>query len=86
MNSYPRETIEFLPAPITVDGVPVVTGIQYSIVPLYGRPTVWVAQLTVGAEIGVMVQALDPGTYNVFAKITASPEVPVILCGSFQVS
>ena len=85
-NEYPRETIEFQPVVITVDGVTVTTGIQFAIVPAGTRPTTWTAPTTLGADSGVMVSGLTAGVYVVWAKITSSPETPVVECGRFIIT
>lgn len=85
-NSYPRETVEFQPIVITKDGVPVTTGVVTAIVAHGTRPTTWTAATVLGLEIGVMISGLTPGTYDVYAKITDSPEIPVMDCGSFAIT
>ena len=85
-SSYPRETVEFAPITITVDGTPVTTGITVALVGNGARPSVWVAPTTLNGKIGVMLTGLAPGLYNVWAKITSSPEIPVIDCGIISVT
>ena len=85
-NGYPRETIEFIPVTVTVDGTPVTTGVMFSITRLHERPTVWVEPIILEDRIGVMTQHQTPGTYLVWAKVSDDPETPVILCGAYVVT
>lgn len=86
MNTYPRETAEFQPVTVTVDGAPVTTGVQFAVVESGARPTSWTTPVTLGGKIGVMVENLDPGTWHVWAQITSDPETPVVDCGEFDVT
>ena len=85
-SSYPRETVEFQPITITVDGTPVTTGVTVALVANGTRPSVWVAPTTLAGKIGVMLTGLTPGLYSVFAKIASSPETPVIDCGFVSIT
>ena len=86
MNTdYARETTEFQPVTVTVDGVSVTTGVTFAVVPSSVRPTVWVAPTTLAGKIGVMVTGMAIGIYDVWAKIASAPETPVIYCGMFRV-
>lgn len=84
---FQRETYEFLPVIVTVNGTAVTSGVQTSIVELGARPSTWGTATTLGTAIGVMVAgtALGPGTFEVYCKVTDSPEVPVLNCGSFRI-
>ena len=84
---FQRETLEFLPVVVTVDGVAVTTGVEFAIVDINARPDTFASPTVLGDDIGVMVDgaSLGTGTFRVFAQITDSPEVPVIDCGSFRV-
>lgn len=86
-NQYPRETVEFQPVTVTVDGVAVTTGVQFAIVNREAgtRPTTWTAAVALSGEIGVMITGLTPGFWEVYAQITSTPETPVIDCGYIQV-
>jgi hypothetical protein len=86
MNTYPRETVEFQPVAVTVNGTPVTTGVQFAIAAAGARPITWAAPVTLNAQIGVMVENLQPGVWHVWAQITSTPEIPVIDCGAFEVS
>lgn len=85
MNRYPRESIEFLPVRITVDGFPPTDPVQVSVTSHRDRPTSWEAPVTLEGETGLMVAGREPGTYRVWARVISDPETPVISCGTFVV-
>jgi len=85
-NVYPRETTEFCAVTITVNGAPVTTGVTICLTPHNTRPVTWVAPTTLNGAIGVMLTGLTPGYYDIWAKISSSPETPVIDCGYIQIT
>jgi len=85
-NSYPRETVEFQPLIIKKDGVIQTAGVSTSIVAHGARPTVWTTAVVLGLEVGVMISGLTPGMYDIYAKITDSPEIPVMDCGTIAIT
>ena len=85
MNIYERESIEFQPVTVTVNGTPVTTGVTLAITPNGTRPLAYVAPTTVDGKIGVMVQGLTHGLYDVWAKVNSTPEAAVINCGYISV-
>jgi hypothetical protein len=85
-NIFPRETVEFQPVTITLNGVAVITGVTFSVVKGSLRPGTFVAPTTLNGKIGVMVTGLTAGTYHVWAQITSSPETPVIDGGYFTIN
>lgn len=86
MPSYPRETIEFQPVSISVNGVVVTTGIEYAVTTDGARPLVWNIPTILDGKTGFMVQGQPPGTYTVWARVTANPETVVINCGQYVVT
>lgn len=83
----PRESIEFIPVTPTVDGVAVTENVTLSIVAAGARPSGWAAPTTMAdGTIGYLVNGLTQGVWVIWAKITSSPEVPVIECGRFTVT
>lgn len=85
---FQRETIEFLPVEVTLDGVAVTAGVELAITAGVARPTTWAAPTSLGGRIGVLIgngQAV--GVYTVWARITdaGSPEVPVIVLGTYRI-
>lgn len=85
-TTYPRETVEFQPITVTVDGVEVLTGVTVAVVASGVRPVTYTAPTTLAGKIGVMVTGMALGIYDVWAKVASSPETPVIYCGSFRVT
>jgi len=85
-TSYPRESVEFAPVTITVDGTPVTTGVTFAVVANDTRPSTWVAPTTLDGKIGVMLTGLTPGLYKVWGKVVSSPETPVIDCGYVSIT
>jgi len=86
MSSYERESIEFQPVTVTVDGEAVTDGVTFAITPNGARPLAYVAPTTVDGKIGVMIQGLTPGMYRVWAKVVSTPETVVINCGTVIVT
>lgn len=84
--TFPRETIEFLPVTITVDGAAVTTGIEFSVNPLSTRPTTWSAPYILGLQSGILISGYTAGVYVVWAKVTAAPEAVVVDCGQFTIT
>jgi hypothetical protein len=86
VNTYPRETVEFQAVSVAVDGAAVTTGVQLAVVPSGQRPDTWADPTSLDGKIGVMVDGLAVGYWHVWAKVTSTPEQPVIFCGSLQVT
>lgn len=86
MNIYPRESVEFQPVLVTLDGEPITANVEFSITNMTARPSDWSAATVLQNQVGVMIVGLSVGTYKVWARITDSPEIPVIDCGAFAVS
>lgn len=86
MNSYPRESDEFQAVTVTVDDIDVTDGVTLAVTRGDHRPTGWTDLVTLSGKIGVMTGGRTPGTYRVWAKITASPEIPVLDCGAFAIT
>lgn len=85
-NLYERESVEFQPVEVKLDGQVLADGISYAIVPDGERPVTFTDAVVLGGKTGVMIQGLDRGTYRIFAKVLNSPEVPVMDCGYFYVN
>lgn len=84
-NAYPRESVEFQPVKVTRDGVTVTEDLSYAVVRDGHRPETFTPATIVGQATGVMVSGLTPGTYRIYAKMTAGPETPVVDCGYFYI-
>jgi hypothetical protein len=85
-NVYPRESVEFQPISITVDGSPVTSNVAVAVVADGARPVTWVTPTTLGGQIGVMVGTYAVGPWRVWAQVTSNPEIPVIDCGDFIIT
>jgi hypothetical protein len=85
MTSFERETVEFQPVAVTLNGAPVTAGVTFAIVGPGVRPTTFSAPTTIGGQIGVMVQNLAPGGYYIWARVASSPEVVILRCGYINV-
>jgi hypothetical protein len=86
VNSYERESVEFQPVTITVDGTAVTTGVTFCLAPDGVRPVTFAAPATVAGKIGVLVTGLTPGAYRVWAKIASNPETPILNCGYITIT
>lgn len=86
VSSYERESTEFQPVTITVDGTVTTAGVTFCVAPNGTRPATFVAPTTVNGKIGVMVTGLQPGIYRVWAKVTSNPETPVLNCGYITIT
>lgn len=81
MNTYPRESTEFLEVIVEVDGEQV-TDYQVQLAPYNERPgSEWAAPVQADGKRGVMVTGLQPGMYRIWAKVSDNPETPVVDCG-----
>lgn len=85
-TAYPRETVEFASIAVTVDGAAVLTGVTVCVVPAGNRPATFVDPATLAGKLGVMVSGMAPGVYTIWARVSSSPETPVIEAGSFRVA
>lgn len=85
-NVYERESVEFQPVEVKLNGQVVLDGISYAIVPDGERPVTFAAAVILSGKTGVMIQGLAHGTYRIFAKVLNTPEIPVIDCGYFYVN
>lgn len=83
---FERETTEFVPVTVTVDGAITTTAVQFAVTDAFTeRPVTWVNAVIIGGKTGFMLQGRAVGSYRVWAKVTDAPETPVIDCGTFRV-
>lgn len=84
----PRETKEYVPVLVAVNGVPVLSGVQFAITAANVRPTTpdWVAALVDSDKTLVLVEGLSVGRYLVWARVTAGQEVSVIEAGELLIT
>lgn len=86
--AYPRETNEFCAVNITdtTTGNPVTTGLTVCTVADGTRPATFIATTTSAGKQGITITGYTPGAYRVFVKVTASPFVAEVDCGTFTIS
>lgn len=82
----PRETVEYIPVPVTLNGVVTIMGVEFAVVADGSRPTAWTAAAVVTGKTYVLVTSLTPGQWRVWARVTAAPETVVIECGYITVT
>ena len=85
MNTYPRETRELVELTVTDHGQPV-TVYDTALTQGTTRPATWTAAAVVDGHRGVLIDHLTAGIWHVWVRVTANPEVPVIYCGSINVT
>lgn len=82
----PRETVEYIPVIVTVNGAVTTTGIEFAVTPDGARPTSWTAAVVLSGATLVLLTGLSPGQWNVWARVSESPEIVVIECGPIVVT
>lgn len=87
-NKYPRETVEFIPVTVTVNGAVIITGVSFAVTAAFNvRPVTFNAATILNGQTGFMVSGPTAvGSYRVWAKVSDAPETPVIDCGTYQVT
>ena len=76
----PRETVEYIPIEVTLNGVVTTTGVSYAIVADGSRPTSWTSATVLNGATYGLITGLSAGTYIIWARVNAAPETPVIEC------
>jgi hypothetical protein len=88
IDSYPRETVEFIRfASVTSNGVPTVD-FKYALALEGDRPSTWNDPTDLGGGVrGFLLTAsdLEPGLWQVWVKVNSTSEHPVILAGRFLI-
>lgn len=91
--TYLRETKEFQPIGVKVrrNGVEskVFDGVEFVLLLPGIRPSIeapWANAIALDGEIGVMIDKFEHKSWNVFARITSAPEMPVVYCGNLTIS
>ena len=82
----PRETVEYIPVVVTVNGAVTTTGIEFAVTPDGTRPPSWTAAVVLSGAPIVLLTGLSPGQWNVWARVSESPEIVVIECGPIVVT
>lgn len=86
--TYPQETKEFQPIRVKVDGVEVTEGVEIAVLPTNTRPEdEWIAAvLLTNGHLGFLIDDMEPGIWNVWARVTTDDELVVLHCGDFKVT
>jgi len=84
--TVPRETVEYVPVDVTVNGVVTTTGIEFAVVLDGARPSAWTAAVVLSSRTYVLLTGLTPGQWRIWARVSAAPETPVIECGYITVT
>lgn len=82
LNEYPRETGEFIPLVVTVDGVATTTDVETALTPAGTRPTVWTAAVVDDGRVGFTLTGQTVGVYQVWARVGTI----VVDCGFIRVT
>lgn len=86
MATFPRETVEFQPITVTVDGATVTTGVSFAVTAPDARPATFTPATILDGRTGVMIEGLTVGFHRVWAKVASNPETPVIDCGTIRIT
>jgi hypothetical protein len=86
MNTYPMETLEYQEVIVTVGDAEVASGLKFALTPDGERPTEWLDPVILDNKPCVVINSLTPGVWQVWAQVTATPEIPVIRCGKITIS
>lgn len=85
--TFPRESVELVRPLITIDGVDVSDTVAYdlAVVAAGARPLTWSAPDTAGDRRGYLIGGLGPDVYDMYIRITDSPERPVQLFARLEI-
>jgi hypothetical protein len=85
-SSIPRESSEWHPFTVTVDGTPVTTGVETAVTTISARPATWTPATVRDGKTLIRIAGLTPSTYRAWARITRSDETAVVDLGLFSIS
>lgn len=85
MITFERETNEFQPVAIAVDGAPPAGSIDFAIVVHGARPTTWVPAVETDEGTGFWIQSLTAGMYEVYVRVTTLDESMVRMIGHMKI-
>ncbi|HEY0249723.1 MAG TPA: hypothetical protein VGC45_15840 [Gryllotalpicola sp.] len=87
--AYPRGSIELVPITVLLNGVLISDGVELAVVPV-GTPlpiTSWAPLDHAGEAVGRLLTGDEtPGGYLVYARVTDTPEKPIIRAGSISIT
>lgn len=85
-TTTPRESAEWRPFTVTVDGSPTTTGVETAVAPMGSRPITWTPATVRGNKTLIRVEGLPVGTYGAWARTTRGDETAVTFLGYFTIS
>jgi hypothetical protein len=85
-STAPHETAEWWPFTVTVDGVPVTTGVDTCVTTSMARPLSWTPVTVRDGKTLIRIAGLTAGTYRAWARVTRSDETAVVELGYFSIS
>jgi hypothetical protein len=95
MNLYPRTSVEYLAVQVTVDDVATTDAIQIAVTKAYpvdadwhntevvDNKNVYLQDMSLLWEVGDVMTG--PQTFNVWTRVTDTPEIPVMKSGTITV-
>jgi hypothetical protein len=86
VNVIPRESVEFVEVQVTVDGTPATDQVEVATTLGDARPTAWQPATVLDGKTGILIAALPPGTYTVWARVLSVPEQPVTRSGQLRIT
>lgn len=86
MIELPRESVEFIPIAVHVDGLPVTQGVDVATTTGSGRPAAWASATSLDGRLGLLVDGLPVGEHTVWVRITDAPEAPVLECERIRIT
>lgn len=85
-SSIPRESAEWWPFTVTVNGTTVTTGVETALTPMTARPITWMPATVRDGKTLIRIAGLTPSTYRAWARITRSDETAVVDLGYISIS
>lgn len=86
MIELPRESVEFVPLTVTLDGKPVNQGIELATTQGSARPTVWAPATVLDGKAGLVIDGLPVGEHIVWVRVSSAPEAPVLRCARIRIT
>lgn len=78
MPKFPRETREFFPVNVRLNGTVITTGVEFSATPYGSRAHNFMPAAMLEGKTGIMIENMEPGNYRVWARVTTVSETPVM--------
>lgn len=87
--SIPRESKEWCPFSVKLNGVPIFVDVEVAVLRVDVRPTelMWLADPPelVDGSLVIMTGTYAVGDWYIWARVKSNPEETVVLCGKFNV-